>query len=243
VYGPFLITPLPHREAAATTVTRSIPYSPTRCHPVCLLQQLRRIATLVATASSILLFAPPHRPARLLQQSASEWPARQHPKRHVQGLSPQGHGGQSEGVVEGNRQQISALDSFFKLGGDEEVKRSRGSLKFVIAVGEAWRTTPGGGNNCGEDESVLGTPFIWQRWCAVAHLGIESTSIVHALAIMRVHSLQLPGVVEYKPWIGESLWSSRLEEEASRTWWHRGGETVMSLGVIGNLCNVSELMK
>jgi hypothetical protein len=123
------------------------------------------------------------------------------------------------------------------------MKGSKGSLKFIIAVGKAWRTTPGGGNNCGEDEPVLGTPFIRQRWCAAAHLGIESIGVVHAPALIRAHSLRLPGVVEYKRWIGKLSWLSRLEEEAGRTWWHKVRETVMSLGVAGSLCSVSEPMK
>jgi hypothetical protein len=49
--------------------------------------------------------------------------------------------------VEANRQWFLVLD-----GG--------GSLNFIVMVGEALRTMPGGGNNCGEHGSVLGAPFI-----------------------------------------------------------------------------------
>jgi hypothetical protein len=78
------------------------------------------------------------------------------------------------------------------------MKGSGGSLKFIITVGEALRTTLGAGNNCGEDEPVLGTPFIRQRLCVAVHLGIELTGVIHAPASMHVHSLWLPGVAEYK---------------------------------------------
>jgi hypothetical protein len=67
---------------------------------------------------------------------------------------------------------------------------SGGSLKFVVAVGEALRTTPGAGNNCGEDGPVLGAPFIRPWWSEAPHRGMQSAG--GARSSVRFGSSQFP---------------------------------------------------
>jgi hypothetical protein len=52
------------------------------------------------------------------------------------------------------------------------MKGSEGSLKFVITVGEALRTTPGARKNCGEDGPVLGAKFIRPWWFEATNGGM-----------------------------------------------------------------------
>jgi hypothetical protein len=120
------------------------------------------------------------------------------------------------------------------------MKGSGGSENVAGAVGEASRTTNGGRNGCDDDYPVIGTPFIWRRWCMVAHLGIKSGCA--GSASMRYDSLRLPGLSECKQWTRESLGSSRLEVEARRTWWRGRWETVMSLCIaVAYVTGISEL--
>jgi hypothetical protein len=60
------------------------------------------------------------------------------------------------------------------------MKGSGRSEKLIGVVCEAWRSTDGVKNGCGDDRLGLQTPFIPLRWWDMARQGIGSVDDSHA---------------------------------------------------------------